>query len=643
MMCATNKCAKLVKHLQVWFMYIDGSWFKDDNGRTRILRGANVGGTSKLPVMPNGDQFFEHRHVSFVGRPFPLEEADEHFARLKAWGLTFLRFQVMWEAVEHQGPDQYDEDYLDYLHAVLAKAYDYGIEVFIDPHQDVWSRWTGGSGAPGWTLEAVGMDITRLDATGAAVTQQMADDYKRMVWLTNFYKFGAATMFTLFFAGDDLASCTTIDGTDTRTYLQNHYINAMQTVAERLADLPNVVGFDSLNEPMRGYIELSDLTRDEPHGLVSLGPSPTPLQSMALANGHTLSVRNYAIRPWGPHVVNWVKLNEAGVRLWRDGYPGVWMENDVWTDEGGTPRVLKPYHFSRVRGHKINFVDDYLKPFYYRFTDAMRSVKKKHLIFVEGVPNTVYPTWNDNDPKQVAYAGHWYDAATLFFKSFNRFFNIEATTENGFRPVIGPAGNQAMYTRQIGEIKQHAANQMGGIPAFVGEFGIPFDMNNKQAYKSGNYSSQINALDMMYNALDDNLLGGTIWNYAADNNNEHGDLWNGEDLSIFSRDQQTDPDDINSGGRALNAIVRPYAMAIAGTPLKMSFDLKSRTFVFRWQPDPDINAPTVIFVPRLHYSKEYTAEGNYGLNFEPHPQAQLLYIYLGDDFADETAEVIITP
>ncbi|MEL6150420.1 MAG: cellulase family glycosylhydrolase, partial [Chloroflexota bacterium] len=325
-------------------MHVEGHWFKDADGRTLILRGANLSGSSKVPTSPDGathltDGFFNTRDVSFVGRPFPLEEADEHFARLKYWGLTFLRFQITWEAIEHAGPGIYDEAYLDYLHAVLEKAYDYGIDVFIDPHQDVWSRWTGGDGAPGWTLENIGMDLTKLDATGAAITHQMADEYARMIWLTNFYKFGAATMFTLFFAGDDLAPETKIDGMNPREYLQGHYINAMQRVAQCLADLPNVIGFDTLNEPVRGYIEVEDLTRDEPHGIISLGPSPTPLQAMALAAGHTLSVRNYEMRPWGPSVTGWVELNPDGESLWRDGYPGVWRENDVWTDEGGQPHV----------------------------------------------------------------------------------------------------------------------------------------------------------------------------------------------------------------------------------------------------------------------------------------------------------------
>jgi aryl-phospho-beta-D-glucosidase BglC (GH1 family) len=85
--------------------------------------------------------------VSFVGRPFPLE-ADEHFARLRAWGFNFLRLLVTWEAIEHAGPSLYDETYLDYLRAVAARAGDFGFQLYIDPHQDMWSRFSGGDGAP---------------------------------------------------------------------------------------------------------------------------------------------------------------------------------------------------------------------------------------------------------------------------------------------------------------------------------------------------------------------------------------------------------------------------------------------------------------------------------------------------------------
>src|SRR6266446_7428057 len=169
---------------------IEGSRFKDESGRTLLLRGINLGGSSKIPFSPNddvldksadvldksarySDGFFEHRDVSFVGRPFPFEEADEHFARLKEWGFNLLRFLVTWEAIEYAGPGMYDQAYLDYVYAVIKKAHKYGFDVFIDPHQDVWSRFSGGDGAPGWTFEAVGMDITKFQEAGAALAHQL--------------------------------------------------------------------------------------------------------------------------------------------------------------------------------------------------------------------------------------------------------------------------------------------------------------------------------------------------------------------------------------------------------------------------------------------------------------------------------------
>ena len=78
-----------------------------------------------------------------MGRPFPLDEADEHFGRLRLWGLTFLRLLVTWEAIEHSGPGIYDKEYLAYLLAIVRKAAAHGISVFIDPHMDTWARFCG--------------------------------------------------------------------------------------------------------------------------------------------------------------------------------------------------------------------------------------------------------------------------------------------------------------------------------------------------------------------------------------------------------------------------------------------------------------------------------------------------------------------
>ena len=86
-------------------MKIRGDRFTDESGRSLILRGVNLGGDSKVPLQPDGrthlsGDFYEGRKVSFVGRPFPVDEADEHFARLASWGQRFLRFLVTWEAIE---------------------------------------------------------------------------------------------------------------------------------------------------------------------------------------------------------------------------------------------------------------------------------------------------------------------------------------------------------------------------------------------------------------------------------------------------------------------------------------------------------------------------------------------------------------
>ena len=158
-----------------------GALFLDAAGAQMTLRGVNLGGDSKVPYPDGGTQFpsdfSDHREVSFIGRPFPLDEADEHLARIARWGFNTLRLLTTWEAAEHAGPGRYDEAYLDYFAEVVRRAGEHGLYLFVDFHQDVWSRMSGGDGAPGWTFEAIGLDFTRFPAADAAHVMQARYDY----------------------------------------------------------------------------------------------------------------------------------------------------------------------------------------------------------------------------------------------------------------------------------------------------------------------------------------------------------------------------------------------------------------------------------------------------------------------------------
>ena len=157
------------------------------------------------------------------------------------------------------------------------------------------------------------------------------------------------------------------------------------------------------------------------------------------------------------------------------------------------------------------------------------------------------------------------------------------------------------YVNQLAGVKAQAAQSLGSVPILFGEFGIPLDLNKKKAYRTGDFSDQIRAMDRSMQAMDGNLLNFTLWNYTSDNTNERGDRWNDEDLSLFSRDQQKDPHDINSGGRALAAAVRPYPVCTAGIPLSIKFDYRNGHFEFSFKSDPAIAAPTILFIPKLQY------------------------------------------
>lgn len=610
-------------------IHTDGPHFKDEHGRTLILRGVNLGGSSKVPYRPDGathirEGFFEHRDVSFIGRPFPLEEAGEHLGRLREWGLTFLRFLVTWEAIEHAGPGIYDQAYLDYLYTIAAKAGEYGLQLSIDPHQDVWSRFSGGDGAPGWTLEAAGLDMTRFAETGAAIVHAThGDPFPQMIWPTNYGKLAAATMFTLFFGGDDFAPQTRVAGLPVQEYLQRHYVRAIQQVARRLRGLSHVVGYGTMNEPSAGYIGLEDL--NSPFGMMRKGDMPTAFQGMVLGAGFPQEVERWSLGLTGMRPRGKRTLNSEGARAWLPGHDCPWRENGVWgLDRAGQPRLLRPDHFSQVQGRPVDFYRDYFRPFANYFAREIRAADPGAIIFLEGVPGQPHLPWGPADAPNAVHAGHWYDGVTLVTKRFIPWMTIDTQS---MRPVLGQRRVQRAFVDQVAAIKRASTTTMGGVPTLIGEFGIPFDMHKRAAYRTGDFSRQVRALDASFRAMEANLLSCTLWNYTADNDNERGDQWNGEDLSIFSRDQQQGTGGRYDGGRALVAAVRPYARAVAGELLGTSFEIGDGTFELTFRHDSAVEAPTEIFLPHLHYPRGCEVELSDGHCEIDRPAQRLIYYH----------------
>jgi hypothetical protein len=352
-------------------------------------------------------------------------------------------------------------------------------------------------------------------------------------------------------------------------------------------------------------------------GVIFKGDSPTVFQAMLLGAGYPQETEVWDFSLLGIRKKGKRLVNPVGVSVWKQGFEPIWKQNGVWDLDGsGNPRLLRPDHFAKVGDRKVDFSRDYFRAFANRYASEIRSIKPDAIIFVDLLPSETHITWTPDDAPNIVHAAHWYDFLTLFTKNFRSWITLDYTTS---KVVIGQRKVRKTFINQIARVIRVSEEQMNNAPTIIGEVGIPFDMKNKRAFRTGDFSLQIKALDVTMRTLEANLVSFTLWNYAADNNNERGDQWNDEDFSIFSRDQQTGSGEIHDGGRALQAAVRPYARKVAGKPLRMSFDIKRRFFKFEFQHDANMSAPTELYIPRYQYPAGFHAavsDGEYEIEGE---------------------------
>lgn len=688
-------------------LVIEDGQFRDAHGRQVVLRGINVAADAKLPSEPNqpshvGDDFFDGDNVTFHKRPFPKEDAHMHFSRLKRYGFNTIRYIFTWEAIEAAGPGRYDEKFIQHTIDILRIAKEYGFYIFMDPHQDVWSRFTGGSGAPLWTIYACGLNPLSFAATEAAIVQNTwpkDEDFPKMIWSTNYNRLAAGSIFTMFFAGRDFAPKCIIDGVNIQDYLQDHFVNACAHLAKRIheaGDLENdvVIGWESMNEPnkgMTGYKDLSNIPKDSP---LKKGTCPTMWQTFLTGMGRACEIDTWDMGGLGPYKTGRTLVDPHGEIAWLpadhdDTQYGwkrdtewklgecIWAQHGVW-DISSDTLIKKDYFLKNPNTGKVidypHFTNTYFMDFWRKYSKACRQVHKDCIMLMQfptlELPPEIKGT-EDDDPN-MAFTPHYYDGITLMTKHWNSTWNVDVVgvlrgkyLHPAFAIRIGETAIRNCLRDQLVTLRQEGIDRTGKHPCVLTEFGIPYDMDDKKAYKTGDYSSQSAALDANYFAVEGaGLEGACLWVYAATNDHERGDQWNGEDLSIISLDDkllpsspvpvnpslgssagdppQTPPasnkdvaDDQNvtpenlhrtltnpsissaglnkdpqitnaPGYRAAEAFVRPTPTVVFGDVLASGFDLKQCTFNLKLsapKPAPD-NAPTIVFLPEFHFPKD---------------------------------------
>eukprot|EP00835_Amoeboradix_gromovi_P003882 NODE_275_length_12088_cov_0.250813.p1 type:complete len:791 gc:universal NODE_275_length_12088_cov_0.250813:8865-6493(-) len=557
-------------------MKVLNNQFVDELNRTLTLRGVNLSGNIKNPTNTTSKETHTH-DISFTNRPFPIDEAHVHFARLKSWGFNIIRYCVTWEALEHQGPTNYDDKFIDYLVKILEIGSLFKFKFFIDPHQDTWSRFTGGSGAPYWTLQVVGFNPDNFYACGAALTHEdWLSNYHtplpKMIWPSNYNKLACATMFTLFFAGNTFAPNCVINfhkySQTVHEFLVESFLNAFGYLFYRikLSKLDCVIGFDSFNEPSEGFIgcklnQIATAVQVHKHN------SPTIIQGMKLGNGIKQSVTYYS--SFGLFNV------PSSATIDPDG-KSVWLENPVHPSN-----LIKPIEHSDIRSrfvkfnynhlesnnklsmswsgciwkhHKVYNDLDYVNDYFVNYNGSkvdfdtywMRFVELECSLFRREIPGLICflePPVLKAPPQSISksihplcLAPHWYDGITLMTKSFPlvqinaiKYLRGDGHIMNCL--FMGTNGIRQCFTDQVKQIKDDTPVN---VPCLLGETGLAFDIHDKWMMISSDESLNNFAYDCYFRAFEKNLMHFTLWHYNPNNTWHTDDQWNDENLSIFA-------------------------------------------------------------------------------------------------------------
>lgn len=185
-------------------IHIEGRWFVDDQGRIMLLHGVN-NVDKEAPYIQPGD-----------GLTITAKDAR----LLVSHGFNTVRLGTSFAALM-PSRGNIDEAYLDRLAGVIETLGDAGIHVLLDNHQDGLSEVWGGNGFPAWAIE------------------------------TRPFPLEPNPGFPLYYLMPSMNLAWSEVWNNTNGAL-NYLGDALAALAERVGDMPAVLGIELMNEPWPG-------------------------------------------------------------------------------------------------------------------------------------------------------------------------------------------------------------------------------------------------------------------------------------------------------------------------------------------------------------------------------------------------------
>ena len=190
-------------------LHIEGTRFLDEDGKE---------------ILMNGLCFICREKEKGYLEP----DLDQKLRYYSGHGFNLVRLGIFWDGVEPQ-PGVYDDAYLGRVKEAVEQAEQYGIYVFLDMHQDLYSvKFI--DGAPVW----------------ATLDEDLPHPEGCNIWYEAYVKSPAIMK-----AADNFwANAPACDGAG----LQDHYERMWEHIAEYFAECGNIIGLEPMNEPYMGSI-----------------------------------------------------------------------------------------------------------------------------------------------------------------------------------------------------------------------------------------------------------------------------------------------------------------------------------------------------------------------------------------------------